>query len=167
MISYKKLGFKAGIEVHQQLETHKLFCHCPSITNKTEKPDFIIKRRLRASAGEEGKMDIAALYEMQKGKEFIYEAYEDSNCLVELDSEPPHSVNEDALDTALMVAQMLNAKLVDEVQVMRKVVVDGSNVSGFQRTMLVGVDGYLDTSLGRVGITIICLEEEAALHQQV
>jgi len=162
MISYNKLGFKAGLEIHQQLETHKLFCSCPSLTNKKEKPDFIIKRKLRASAGEEGKVDVAALYEMQKSKEFIYEVYADCDCLVDIDCEPPHDINEDALDTALMVAKMLNADIVDEIQVMRKVVVDGSNVSGFQRTMLVAVDGYIETTRGKVGIPVICLEEEAA-----
>lgn len=161
-INYEKLGFKAGLEVHQQLDTHKLFCKCPSTTNKQEKPDFIIKRRLRASAGEEGKIDVAALYEMQKGKEFVYEAYDDCDCLVELDCEPPHNVNEEALDTALITAQMLNAKLINEVQIMRKVVIDGSNVSGFQRTMLIATDGYIETSKGRVRIPTICLEEEAA-----
>jgi len=30
-VDYKELGFKAGLEIHQQLDTSKLFCNCPSI----------------------------------------------------------------------------------------------------------------------------------------
>ena len=30
-IDYSKLKFKSGLEIHQQLDTHKLFCNCPSI----------------------------------------------------------------------------------------------------------------------------------------
>ena len=51
-INYGKLGFKAGIEIHQQIEGRKLFCDCPGITNKTTAPDFTFKRYLRAVAGE-------------------------------------------------------------------------------------------------------------------
>ena len=37
-------------------------------------------------------------------------------------------------------------KIVDEVEIMRKMVIDGSNTSGFQRTGYVGSDGSIDTS---------------------
>jgi len=45
-MDYKALGLKIGLELHSQLETHKLFCKCQSILKET-KPDFTIKRFLR------------------------------------------------------------------------------------------------------------------------
>jgi len=51
---------------------------------------------------------------------------------------------------------------VDEVEIMRKMVIDGSNTSGFQRTAYIGSKGSIDTAQGAVGIGILCLEEEAA-----
>ncbi len=159
-INYDKLGFKCGIECHQQLEGLKLFCDCPTI-NSSAKPDICVERRLRAVIGETGEVDIAAAYETAKAKKFIYLGDSADVCDVELDEEPPHSINQEAVKTALMVAKLLNCKVVDEVQVMRKTVVDGSNVTGFQRTALVGYDGYIETSRGNVGIPVLCLEEEA------
>ncbi|MBN2014997.1 MAG: Glu-tRNA(Gln) amidotransferase subunit GatE [Candidatus Altiarchaeota archaeon] len=160
-INYKTLGFKCGIEIHQQLETHKLFCECPSIIREDE-PDIVVRRKMRAVAGEIGNVDPAALYEYLRDKEMIYQAYRDTTCLVELDEEPPHPLNEEALDTVLEASLLLNAKPVDELQVMRKTVIDGSNTSGFQRTILVAMDGHLETEEGRVRIPTICLEEDAA-----
>ena len=91
-MDYKKIGLKVGLEIHQQLDTHKLFCNCPSEIRK-DKPDTIIKRKLSPMPGETGEIDRAALYEKKKKKFYIYEAYSDTNCLVELDEEPPHLVN--------------------------------------------------------------------------
>jgi Glu-tRNA(Gln) amidotransferase subunit E-like FAD-binding protein len=160
-INYSKLGFKCGIEVHQQLSGHKLFCSCPTL-NSDEEANVKFERRLRAVAGETGEVDVAAKHEMEKGKKFIYEADSDDTCLVEYDEEPPHELNKEALETGLKVALLLNAKIVDEIQIMRKTVVDGSNVSGFQRTALIAQDGFIETSKGKVRIPTICLEEEAA-----
>ena len=161
IMDYNNLGFKCGIEIHQQLEGKKLFCDCSTL-NSSKEPDIKIVRRLRAVAGETGKVDVAAKHEMKKGKQFIYVSNSEDSCIVEYDEEPPHPVNQRALDVALQVAVLLNAKIVDEIQVMRKTVVDGSNTSGFQRTALVATNGYIETSLGNVGIANICLEEESA-----
>lgn len=160
-INYEKLGFKSGLEIHQQLEGKKLFCNCPAI-NSIEKPDIKVIRRLRAVAGETGEVDVAAKHEMEKGKYFVYVSNSEDTCLVEYDEQPPDPINEKLLDAALEVALLLNARIVDEIQVMRKTVVDGSNTAGFQRTALVAQDGYVETSLGKVKIPIVCLEEEAA-----
>ncbi|MEK6886689.1 MAG: Glu-tRNA(Gln) amidotransferase subunit GatE [Nanoarchaeota archaeon] len=160
-MDYSKINFKCGIECHQQLEGKKLFCDCPTII-KDDKPDYEFKRKLRVSAGESGKVDIAAQHERSKDKEFVYQGYNDCTCLVELDEEPPHDVNKQALETAMKVALLLNCKPIDEIQFMRKIVVDGSNVSGFQRTALIAVNGYVETSEGKINIPTICLEEEAA-----
>lgn len=161
MTDYQNLGFRAGIEIHQQLDTHKLFCSCPSVIREDE-PEIIIKRKMRAVAGELGNVDPAALQEFLKNRELVYEAYSDTTCLVELDEEPPHLLNREALKICLEIAELLNANPVDEFQVMRKTVIDGSNTSGFQRTILIASDGFIETSEGRVGITTVCLEEDAA-----
>ncbi|MDP3919072.1 MAG: Glu-tRNA(Gln) amidotransferase subunit GatE [Nanoarchaeota archaeon] len=161
-MDYERMGFKAGIEIHQQIEGKKLFCDCPAIVHDDNEADVFFERKLRAAAGETGKVDQAAKYEMNKDRIFQYEACSSSSCLVEYDDEPPHNVNNDSLMLALEVSKLLNAKIVDEVHFMRKTVVDGSNVSGFQRTALVGFDGYIITSKGKVGVESVCLEEEAA-----
>jgi len=161
MTDYKALGFRCGLEIHQQLTGKKLFCDCDAI-NSTKKPNVRIERQLRAVAGETGHVDAAAKHEMQKGKSYVYVANTEDTCLVELDEEPPHLMNEEHIKTAVQVAVLMNAKVVDEIRIMRKTVVDGSNVSGFQRTALIGYDGYIETSLGKVRVPSICLEEEAA-----
>jgi len=160
-INYQELGFRCGLEIHQQLEGKKLFCSCPTL-NSDKEPDVKVERRLRAVAGETGDIDIAAEFEMSKKKKFFYESNSEDTCLVEYDEEPPHELNKEALETTINVALLLNAKIVDEIQVMRKTVIDGSNVSGFQRTALVAMGGFVESSLGMVKIQTICLEEEAA-----
>lgn len=160
-MDYKKVGLKIGLEIHQQLNTGKLFCNCPSII-RYDTPDFRIVRKQRAVVGETGEKDIAAKSEEMREMTFVYEGYNDTTCLVELDEEPPHPMNKEALEVAIQSALMFNMKPVDEVQVMRKTVVNGSNTSGFQRTSLVGEDGYIETSQGKVRITAIALEEDAA-----
>ncbi|HIH26176.1 Glu-tRNA(Gln) amidotransferase subunit GatE [Candidatus Woesearchaeota archaeon] len=156
-----ELGLKIGLECHQQLDGKKLFCNCPC-TIKDEKADFEIKRELRVSSSETGKTDSAALYEKSKGKHFIYEGYNDVNCLIEIDEQPPEDVNKEAFDIALQVALLLKAKPLDAIQFMRKIVIDGSNVSGFQRTALIATNGEIETTLGKVRISSVCLEEESA-----
>ena len=158
-MDYKKLKFKSGLEIHQQLDSRKLFCNCPSILRKDE-PDFEVNRKLHAVAGESGEVDVAALYQAKLGKEFVYQGY-NTTCLVELDEEPPHEINKDALKTAVQIALLLNCNIVPIVQVMRKTVIDGSNTSGFQRTLLIGINGYVETSFGKVGIENVYLEEDA------
>lgn len=160
-IKDEELGLKVGLEIHQQLDTGKLFCRCPSeVTSK--KPDYIVKRKLKAIAGERGNIDVAASYEEMKDKFFIYECYTDLNCLVDIDEEPPHLINKDALYVGVQVAKMLNMKLFPQIQVMRKTVIDGSNTSGFQRTALFGIEGNVVLGKKNYRIQTICLEEDAA-----
>ncbi len=158
---YKKLGLKVGLEIHQQLATHKLFCNDMSELRQG-RPDFTVTRELRPMAGETGQIDIAAAFEKTKQKHYIYEGYKDTTCLVELDEEPPHQINSEALEITLTVAKMLHCKFPDTVQVMRKTVVDGSNTSAFQRTALIAFGGFIETSFGKVGIQTVCLEEDSA-----
>lgn len=160
MTNYQKLGLKCGIEVHKQLDTHKLFCDCQSSLDG--KPLGEIQRRLRAVAGELGEVDVAALHEVLRGKEFHYKLYPSESCLVEQDEEPPHELNTEALEISLIIATLLKCDIPDEIHVMRKQVIDGSNTTGFQRTAIVGLNGKLKTPLGEVGIINLALEEDAA-----
>ena len=160
-IDYEKIKLKAGLEINKQLDTGKLFCNCPGFL-RTDKADFVVKRKLHAVAGESGEVDSAVEYEASLKKDFYYEGYKDSTCLVELDECPPYPINESALDEALKIALLLNCEIYAVTQVMRKTVIDGSNTSGFQRTVLIAHDGYLETSFGKVGIASIGLEEDAA-----
>ncbi len=155
------MAIKAGIEIHQRLNTGKLFCRCPSILCD-EKPLFSFFRRLHAVASELGEVDIAAEKESERARLFEYQVYPRACCLVEMDEEPPSEMDKTALKVALEIAQALNADIVDEIHVMRKIVLDGSNTSGFQRTALIAMNGYIETSKGRVGIESIALEEESA-----
>jgi glutamyl-tRNA(Gln) amidotransferase subunit E len=160
-LDWREIEFRGGIEIHQQLKTRKLFCECqPSIRN--DPPPVTTKRRLHAVASELGEYDPAALHEAHRARTFYYESYYDSVCLVELDEEPPHPVNRYALEIVTQSALMLDARIVDEIQVMRKTVIDGSNTAGFQRTMLVATDGKVQTAEGEVILWYFCLEEDAA-----
>ena len=158
---YEKVGLKAGLEIHQQLDTHKLYCNCPSLLRK-EEPDFEVKRKLHAVAGESGEIDVAAKHEVSSDKEFVYQGYDDTTCLVELDESPPFQINQEALNIAVQISLLLNCKIVPISQVMRKTVIDGSNTSGFQRTVLIARDGWIETEEGRTGIWYVYLEEDAA-----
>ncbi|MFW6014135.1 MAG: Glu-tRNA(Gln) amidotransferase subunit GatE [Candidatus Nanoarchaeia archaeon] len=160
-MDYKSLGLKCGIEIHQQLEGTKLFCNCPAKI-KDGQPDAVVQRQLRAVVGETGEVDKAALHEQERKKNFTYNYYDDFCCLVELDEEPPNPINNEAVKTALVVSKLLNSNPVDEMQVMRKTVVDGSNTTGFQRTALVAMDGLLSAEESNVRIESVCLEEDAA-----
>jgi len=152
---------KIGLEVHQQLSGGKLFCSCPS-----ELEDDVIQtvtRRLRATSGEGGEFDRSAVEEQKKKRLFEYQVTPNTSCLVELDEEPPHSINETALHTALMFVAMIHAVPVDEIHTMRKIVIDGSNPSGFQRTSLIAFGGSIDTeSDSSIPVETVCLEEDAA-----
>ncbi len=157
----KNLGIKVGLEIHQQLATNKkLFCNCTPV--EPEEYSIKFQRRLRASKSELGEFDPAALFESTKSKTMVYYADSKSSCLVEQDEEPPHELDSDARETALIIALALKSRVFSEVYPMRKTVIDGSNTTGFQRTMLISQGGYFDVNNTRIGIQSICLEEDAA-----
>jgi glutamyl-tRNA(Gln) amidotransferase subunit E len=153
---------KVGLEIHRQLDTeHKLFCFCP--TQLTEEPaESKFLRRLRPTQSELGQVDQAALFEFHRGKGIIYEADHETSCLVEMDEEPPGKLNPEAVEVCLTAALLMNAKPVDEIHVMRKIVIDGSNTTGFQRTSVVALNGVLTVDGITIPIYQISLEEDAA-----
>ena len=156
-----KIGLKVGLEIHQQLAVKKkLFCNCPSIESKEYPIQFF--RKLRVSKSELGEYDPTAIFERSKSKTIVYNANPESSCLVEQDEEPPHEVNEYAKNVVLTIAFALKSTIFNEIHVMRKLVIDGSNTSGFQRTMLVSQGGYLEVDSKKVGVQSVSLEEDAA-----
>lgn len=161
-IDYKMVGLKVGLEIHQQLDTSaKLFCGCRPILFK-EEPEITFLRGLRPTQSELGQVDPAAYFEFQKGIRIRYEANSATSCLVEMDEEPPHRLNHEAVETVLIVASMMNAKPIDEIHIMRKTVIDGSNTTGFQRTCVVAMNGEIKIGAKPIPIQHIGLEEDAA-----
>ena len=152
---------KVGLEIHQQLASkNKLFCDCKII--ESNEYDFTFKRNLRPTQSEMGSYDQAALFESKKIKTVKYQSSKNANCLIESDEEPPRTVNNEALELVLTISLALNCTIEDELHIMRKIVIDGSNTTGFQRTILVGRNGFLEVEGIRVGIQSVCLEEDAA-----
>ena len=162
MQDYAKVGLLVGLECHQQLATGgKLFCSCSPQLFRDD-PEVTFLRGLRPTQSELGQVDPAAFFEFQKGIRIVYEANNETSCLVEMDEEPPHELNREALEIALTVALMMDAKPVDEVHVMRKIVIDGSNTTGFQRTCVVALSGMIEVEGKEIPIQHISLEEDAA-----
>lgn len=160
-VDLEKIGLMVGLEIHQQLATNKkLFCRCAQL--EMEEYPIQFTRRLRLAKSELGRYDPAAVFESSKSKIIKYNANPKSSCLVEYDDEPPHELDKDAKTTSLIIASALHSSIFNESYVMRKIVIDGSNTSGFQRTMLVSQGGYLEVDGQRVGVQSICLEEDAA-----
>jgi glutamyl-tRNA(Gln) amidotransferase subunit E len=161
-IDYAKIGLKAGLEIHQQLDTaEKLFCGCkPELFKEESTITFL--RRLRPTQSELGQVDPAAFFEFQKGIKILYEANSKTSCLVEMDEEPPHQLNPEAVEITLSAALLMNANPVEEIYVMRKTVIDGSNTTGFQRTCVAALNGEIMVKDKKIPIQHIGLEEDAA-----
>ena len=152
------MKLKAGLEIHQQLDCKKLFCECDSydITD-----DRIFTRKLHVTSSEMGTIDTAA--KAEGIREFTY-FNKSCNCLVYTDEEPPRGPNREAIEIALQFAKLVGANIVEEMHFMRKVVVDGSNTSGFQRTALIATGGEIEYENGTIELDQICLEEDSCRH---
>ncbi|AUV82136.1 Glu-tRNA(Gln) amidotransferase GatDE subunit E [Salinigranum rubrum] len=159
---YEDLGLVAGLEIHQQLDTsRKLFCECPTERREPEESHRRLTRYLHPTKSELGELDDAALEESRVDREFEYLGF-DTTCLVEEDDEPPSRLSREALDVTMQIAALLDMEAVDQAHVMRKLVIDGSNTSGFQRTTLVAQAGEISTTEGPVSVEDLLLEEESA-----
>ncbi|MBH59311.1 MAG: Glu-tRNA(Gln) amidotransferase GatDE subunit E [Thaumarchaeota archaeon] len=152
---------KVGLEIHQQLASStKLFCRCNGFNEGDD--EIYFNRILRPTQSELGKTDPAALFESRKAKKMKYIANTNTSCLVEADEEPPHEISKEALDIALTISYLLNSEPVDEIHVMRKLVIDGSNTTGFQRTVIIAIGGELKVENISIPVLSISLEEDAS-----
>lgn len=162
---YQKIGLKVGLEIHQQLDVErKLFCNCPVTPRQEDNGSvYSFERRLRPTRSELGEIDIAAYFEWKRGRKYVYQSSENTSCLVEADEEPPHPINIEAVKVGLAFAQAIGSIPVDELHVMRKIVIDGSNTTGFQRTALLSIGGAIELSKGKkIRISTICVEEDSS-----
>jgi glutamyl-tRNA(Gln) amidotransferase subunit E len=158
---YAEVGFRSGLEIHQQLLTaKKLFCRCPA-GRYSDKYDAEILRHMRPTLSELGEYDGTALMEFKTKKEIIYRINRETVCTYEMDDTPPFMIDEEALDEALGVAMLYNLALVDELHIARKQYLDGSIPTGFQRTTIVGVTGWIPYKDRRISIVQLGLEEDA------
>jgi glutamyl-tRNA(Gln) amidotransferase subunit E len=158
---YENLGLRAGLEIHQQLDTvKKLFCRCPAGVY-SRSYDAEILRHMRPTLSELGEYDGTALMEFKTRKEIIYQINRETVCTYEMDDTPPFEINPQALDSALEVATLLNYKLVNEIHISRKQYLDGSIPTGFQRTTIVGIDGWIPYGKRKIGLIQLGLEEDA------
>lgn len=158
---YETAGFKSGLEIHQQLFTDKkLFCRCPAGIY-SENYDAEILRHMRPTLSELGEYDGTALMEFKTKKEIIYRINRNTVCTYEMDDTPPFLINEDALDIALGIGMLYNCKLVDELHIARKQYLDGSIPTGFQRTAIYAVDGWIPYKDRKVKIVQMSIEEDS------
>ena len=158
---YQTVGFKSGLEIHQQLYTDKkLFCRCPAGIY-SENYDAEILRHMRPTLSELGEYDGTALMEFKTKKEIIYRINRNTVCTYEMDDTPPFLINEDALDIALGIGMLYNCKLVDELHIARKQYLDGSIPTGFQRTAIYAVDGWIPYKNRKVKIVQMSIEEDS------
>ncbi len=149
---------KIGLEIHFQLKGSKLFCSC---STEGVKKDPYFQRKMTPTMSELGKIDRAAEYENIRNRNFTYYVSNNS-CLVEADEEPPHDPDMENIKTTIIISMALHCNVMNYISFMRKIVIDGSNTSGFQRTGIIGMDGYIETSRGNVRISAVTLEEDAA-----
>jgi len=158
---YQNLGLKCGLEIHQQLKTEKkLFCRCKALLHR-DKPNAVILRHMRPTLSELGEYDGTALMEFKTKKNVIYQLYDDTVCTYEMDDTPPFHLNQQALDIALEIALLHNCSIVDEIHISRKQYLDGSIPTGFQRTGIIGIDGWIPYKNRKIGIIQLGLEEDA------
>jgi len=158
---YEAVGFKSGLEIHQQLLTQKkLFCRCPAGKYSTQH-DAQILRHMRPTLSELGEYDGTALMEFKTKKDIIYQINRETVCTYEMDDTPPFELNDEALDIALGISLLYGCSMVDEIHIARKQYLDGSIPTGFQRTTIVGVDGKVPHRNREIHIVQVGLEEDS------
>ena len=158
---YDAIGLKCGLEVHQQLLTRrKLFCRCPA-GHYSNDYDAELLRHMRPTLSEMGEYDGTALMEKKTRKNIIYRVHHATVCTYEFDDTPPFPMDDEAIDIALKLALLLRLNLVNELHIARKQYLDGSIPAGFQRTTILGVDGWLPFKQRRIGVRQLGLEEDS------
>ena len=160
---YRRIGFKSGLEVHQQLDTEsKLFCRCPAgIYHDNNDYDAEVIRHMRPTLSELGEYDGTALMEFKTRKEIIYRIHNDNACTYEVDDTPPFPIDRKALDIALEISLLCKLNIVGEVHIIRKQYLDGSIPTGFQRSAILGVEGVIELTNKKVRIMQLSIEEDS------
>ena len=160
---YYEMGFKCGLEIHQQLKTEKkLFCRCPAgLYQKKDEYDAEIIRHMRPTLSEMGEYDGTALMEFKTRKNIIYHIKNETACTYEIDDTPPFILNMQALDIVLEISLLLNTNIVGELHITRKQYLDGSIPTGFQRTALVGIEGDIQLRKKKIRIIQVSVEEDS------
>jgi len=161
--TYSRLGFKCGLEVHQQLKTEKkLFCNCPAGRyHNLQEYDAEIVRHMRPTLSELGEYDGTALMEFKTRKNVIYRIKNETTCTYDIDDTPPFLLNPQALEIAMEVALLLKANIVGEFHITRKQYLDGSIPTGFQRTGILGIEGEIPLKNKKIRIIQLSIEEDA------
>ena len=160
---YKRIGFKSGLEVHQQIKTKKkLFCRCPAgIFHDSNDYHAEIIRHMRPTLSEMGEYDGTALMEFKTRKDITYRIHNQTTCTYEIDDTPPFPINREALEYALEISLLSKLNIVGEVHITRKQYLDGSIPTGFQRTAILGVEGRIQLKNKSVGLIQLSIEEDA------
>ena len=160
---YEKLGFKSGLEVHQQLATkEKLFCHCPvGIYQNLDDYDAELIRHMRPTLSEMGTYDGTALMEFRTKKNITYRIKNKTTCTYEVDDTPPFPLNREALEYAIEISLLLKQNIVGELHITRKQYLDGSIPTGFQRTAIIGIEGEIPLKHKNVRIIQLSIEEDS------
>lgn len=160
---YRRIGFKSGLEVHQQLKTRsKLFCRCPAgIYHDHDDFDAEVIRHMRPTLSELGVYDGTALMEFKTKKEIIYRINNENACTYEVDDTPPFPIDREALESALEISLLSKLNIVGEVHITRKQYLDGSIPTGFQRTAILGVEGEIQISNKKVRLIQLSIEEDS------
>lgn len=158
---YANIGLKSGLEVHQQLLTaNKLFCRCPTGCYSDDY-DAEILRHMRPTLSELGEYDGTALMEKKTRKNIYYRIHSDTVCTYEFDDTPPFMIDDQAVDIAIELSLLLRLNMVGELHIARKQYLDGSIPTGFQRTGILGVDGWLPYKDRKIGVRQLSIEEDA------
>lgn len=160
---YKRIGFKSGLEVHQQLLTEsKLFCRCPAgIYHDDDDYNAEVIRHMRPTLSELGVYDGTALMEFKTKKNIWYRINNKTACTYEVDDTPPFPIDREALEIALRISIMCKLNIVGEVHITRKQYLDGSIPTGFQRTAILGVEGEIELKNKKVRIIQLSIEEDS------
>ncbi len=160
---YKRIGFKSGLEVHQQLKTDKkLFCNCPSgVLHESDDYDAELIRHMRPTLSELGEYDGTALMEFKTKKNITYRIKNETTCTYEIDDTPPFPINKQALEVALEISLLSKLNIVGEVHITRKQYLDGSIPAGFQRTAILGVEGEIQLKNKKVKLIQLSIEEDS------
>ncbi len=161
---YAKIGFKCGLEVHQQLKTEKkLFCRCPaSVYNKIDEYDAEVIRHMRPTLSELGEYDGTALMEFRTRKNITYRLKNETTCTYEIDDTPPFKINTEALKIAIQISLLAKQSVVGELHIIRKQYLDGSIPAGFQRTGIIGIEGEIPLKNKTIRLIQLSIEEDSA-----